>query len=80
MAAGRVFFPFPSDTLGGIGADPFIQWLKGMYTASDLIRRAEGGDALHGRFALDALLAELLATLVRDNHRMIERLTFHDRS
>ena len=76
----RVFLPFTSDTLGGIGAEPFIQWLKGVYTANNLRLRAEGDDGSSGRLLLDDLLAEWLAVLMRDNVNMIERLTIRDAS
>ena len=78
-AIGRTFLPFTSDTLGGIGPPQFVEWLKSVYAAYDRANRAEGGDGSDGRFALDTLLAELLAVLVRDNVRMIDRLTINDR-
>ena len=79
-ALHRVFLPFASDTLGGIGAEPFIQWLKGVYIANNLRLRAEGDDGSSGRLLLDDLLAEWLAVLARDNVTMIERLTIRDTS
>ena len=78
-AAGRAFLPFVGDTLGGIGPDAFVSWLKGLFAAADLAARSDGGDHAAATFALDHLLCDLLATLVRDNHLMIERLTVRDR-
>ena len=75
---GRAFMPFTGDTLGGIGPPAFQQWLRGIYAALALRARADGEDAHAPQFALDLLLAELLATLVRDNVSMIERLTIRD--
>ena len=67
-----------SDTLGGIGPDSFIKWLKHLYATAALASRADGDDGSRGRFLLDDLLADLLATLVRDNVEMIDRLTIRD--
>ena len=77
-AMGRVFFPFVSDTLGGIGPPPFVVWLKHVYAAVARRQRAEGGDRAAAAFALESLLAELCAVLVKDNVTMIERLTIRD--
>ena len=43
-------------------------------------RAGGGGDAYAStRFALDLLLSDLLAALVRDDSEMIDRLTIRDR-
>ena len=52
--------------------------MRGIYTHLALRARADGEDAYAPQFALDQLLADLLATLVRDNVSMIERLTIRD--
>ena len=77
-AAHRVLSPFVSDTLGGVGPAPFIVWLKYVYSAVARRQRAEGGDHAAAAFALESLLAELGAVLVKDNLIMIERLTVRD--
>ena len=74
----RGFMPFVGDTLGGIGPPAFQDWLRRVYRAVALRARADGGDIHAAHFALDFLLADLLATLVRDNVSMIERLTIRD--
>ena len=79
-AVGRTFLPFVSDTQGGIGPPSFVDWLKSVFAAYARAARAEGGDGSDDRLALENLLAEMLAVLVRDNFKMIDRLTVHDRA
>ena len=76
----RTLLPFVSDTEGGIGPDAFVYWLKGTYAADQLRARADGDDGTRAPFALENLLCELLAVLVRDNYTMIERLSVRDRA
>ena len=72
---GRSFMPFVSDSGGGIGPAPFVYWLRDVYTAEQRRQRADGDDGSATRHALADLLKELSAVLVRDNFRMIDRLT-----
>ena len=67
--------PFVSDSGGGIGPNPFVCWLRDVYTADQRRQRADGDDGSATRYALANLLRELSAVLVRDNFRMIDRLT-----
>ena len=67
--------PFVSDSGGGIGPTPFVHWLREVYTAEQRRQRADGDDGSATRHALANLLCELSAVLVRDNFRMIDRLT-----
>ena len=77
-ALGRTFMPFSGDTGGGIGPPAFIDWLKGVYGAFGLRLLSDGCERTAATFALDRLLADLLAALVRDNYVMIERRTTRD--
>ena len=80
-AAGRVLFPFVSDTLGTVGPPEFAAWFKSLFGAA--ARAAAAHDrsaAATAQFNLDLALAELLALLVRDNVAAITRLTIHDRT
>ena len=76
----RDFLAFVSDTEGGIGPDSFVVWLKATYVADQLHARADGDDGTRAPFALENLLCELLAVLVRDNYSMIDKLTVRDRA
>ena len=77
--AGRTFMAFASDSLGTIGPPAFAQWLRHLFAAYARDLRSRSLDSTASNFALENLLAELLAVLVRDNHRAIERLTIRDR-
>ena len=77
--AGRTFMAFASDTQGTIGPPSFAAWLRGLFAAYARDLRSRSLDTTASNFALESLLAELLAVLVRDNHRAIERLTIRDR-
>ena len=70
----RSFLPFVGDTGGGIGPAAFTYWLRDVYSADQRRQRADGDDGSASRFALEHLLRELLAVLVRDNFKMIDRL------
>ena len=74
----RAFMPFVGDTLGGIGPPAFRWWLRDVFAAVALRARSDGEDPHAASFALEMLLANLLATLTRDNVNMIERLTIRD--
>ena len=69
-----------AQTEGGIGPDAFVFWLKSTYAADKLRARADGDDGTRAPFALENLLCELLAVLVRDNYSMTEKLTTRDRA
>ena len=62
----RSFLPFVGDTGGGIGPATFTYWLRDVYAADQRRQRADGDDGSASRFALEHLLRELLAVLVRD--------------
>jgi len=49
-----------------------------VFAAVALRARSDGEDPHAASFALEMLLANLLATLTRDNVNMIERLTIRD--
>ena len=75
----RQYKSFASDTQGAIGPPAFASWLKHLYYTVSLARRADGDTTASTQFALDLLLADLLAALVRDDAEMIDRLTVRDR-
>ena len=70
----RALLPFVSDIGGGIGDDPFWRWLIGVYLAHERRLRANGGDGSEAAYALENMLRELQAILVRDNYTAITRL------
>ena len=70
----RALLPFVADIGGGIGDDPFWHWLISVYHAYERRLRANGGDGSEAAYALENLLRELQATLMRDNHTAITRL------
>ena len=75
----RQYKSFASDTQGAIGPPSFTSWLKHLYYTVSLARRADGDTGASTQFALDLLLADLLAALVRDDAEMIDRLPVRDR-
>ena len=76
--AGRAFLAFASDTLNAMGPPAFVNWLRRLYSAADNLARSNGDDGSEQRDALQHLICELQAVLVRDNYLMIDRLTIRD--